>query len=480
MPALRTRFAPSPTGFLHVGSARTALFNWAFARRHAGAFVLRIEDTDRERSTLGSEAALLDGLAWLGIDWDEGPFRQSQRGERYAAVVETLLARGRAYRCVCTPAEIEERRQQTIAAGGKWTYDRRCRELDLGPDCGPHTVRLRLPDSGRFAWNDLVFGELGQDVRELGDAIVRRSDGQPLYNLAVVVDDLEMRISHVIRGADHQTNTAVQLAIYAALEREPPLFAHVPLIVGEGGKKLSKRRDPVSIQSFREEGYLPEAVCNWLVRIGWSHGDREIFSREEIASLFDLESVGRASARADRAKLDWLDQHYIGKLPREALLRELQPFLAEVAGREPKPSPELLRLVELLRERSRTLVEMAERARFFLVDELSFDEKAVRKHLTPESAPLLRDLGERLAALPAWNEAAIEGAFETTRAARGDLPMGRLAQPVRVAVTGGAASPGIFETLAVLGRERSLARIRAAAEGLPREAWIPGEDSNLH
>ena len=462
MSGVRTRFAPSPTGFLHVGSARTALFNWAFARRHGGALVLRIEDTDRERSTRESEEAVLDGLRWLGLDWDEGPLRQSERGERHAAAVASLLARGRAYRCVCTPEEIAERREATIARGDKWTYDGRCRDRGLGEDCGPHAVRLRLPESGRYAWKDLVFGELGQDAREIGDVIVRRSDGQPLYNLAVVVDDAEMGISHVIRGADHQINTAVQLAIYEALDREPPLFAHVPLIVGEGGKKLSKRRDPVSVQSYRQEGYLPEAMCNWLVRIGWSHGDAEVLARDEIRSLFDLESVGRSSARADRGKLDWLNQHYLKVLPGERLLDELGPFLEALAGHPVPATPELVRLVDLLRERSRTLAEMAERARFLVVEEIAYEDKAARKHLTPAAEPLLRDLHERLLALEDWSEPALERCFDEVRSSHGGVSMGRLAQPVRVAVTGSSASPGIFETLAVLGRQRSARRLAEA------------------
>ncbi len=466
MSGVRTRFAPSPTGFLHVGSARTALFNWAFARRHGGALVVRIEDTDRERSTRESEAALLDGLRWLGLDWDEGPLRQSERGARYAAAVEKLLARGRAYRCICSPEELQQRREATIARGAKWTYDGRCRDRGHGADCGPHAVRLRLPEAGRYAWKDLVFGELGQDVREIGDVIVRRSDGEPLYNLAVVVDDAEMGISHVIRGADHQINTAVQLALYDALELEPPLFAHVPLIVGEGGKKLSKRRDPVSVQSYRAEGYLPEAMCNWLVRIGWSHGDAEILSRDEIRALFDLDSVGRSSARADRGKLEWLNQHYLKTLPRERLLAELRPFLEAVAGHAVEPTPQLAELVDLLRERSRTLAELAERARFLLVEEIAYEDQAARKHLTPAVEPILRDLHERLAGLEDWSLPALEAAFEEVRGRHGGLSMGKLAQPVRVAVTGSSASPGIFETLALLGRERAVARLAEAVHYL--------------
>jgi len=459
---VRTRFAPSPTGFLHVGGARTALFNWAFARRHGGQLILRIEDTDAERSSRESEAAVIDGLRWLGLDWDEGPHRQSERRERYAVAVEQLLARGRAYRCVCTPADLASRKAAALAAGQSWTYDGRCRDRDLGPACGPHAVRLRLPREGRFEWNDLVFGPSGLDAADLGDMIVRRSDGQPLYNLAVVVDDVEMRITHVIRGADHHINTAFQIAIYQALDQPLPLLAHVPLIVGPGGKKLSKRRDPVSVQRYREEGYLPEAVRNWLVRIGWSHGDQEIFSTQEIQSLFGLEAVSRSSAQADPAKLQWLNLHYIKTLPLARLVAELRPFLERAVGHPVEITPGLERLVDLLRERSRTLVEMAEGARFLATDAIAYDEKAAAKHMRPEVLPALVDLHDRLAKLEEWSERPIEAAFEQVRARHGDLPVGRLAQPVRIAITGKAASPGIFETLAVLGQKRSVGRIAEA------------------
>jgi glutamyl-tRNA synthetase len=461
--SVRTRFAPSPTGFLHIGGARTALFNWAFSRRHAGTLVLRIEDTDRERSTPEAEAAVLDGLSWLGIEWDEGPVRQSERSERYAEVIDELLARGQAYRCVCTPGEIETRRAATIAAGRNWIYDGRCRDAGHGPDVGPHAVRLRVPPEGRLEWDDLVFGPSGQDAREIGDMIIRRSDGAPLFHLAGVVDDLDMRITHVIRGADHHSNTPFQLAIYAALGATPPALAHVPLIVGPGGKKLSKRRDDVSVQSFRERGYLPQALRNWLVRVGWSHGDQEIFSAEEIVALFDLGAVHRSSAHADPGKLDWLNQHYLKTLPSDELVHAALPFLERQADGPVRPTPALAKLLDLQRERARTLEEMAERSRFLLVSKLEYEEKAARKHLQPEVAPLLAELAARLAELPEWSEPALEAAFEAVRASHGDLPLGKLAQPVRVAVTGGTASPGIFETLAVVGRERTLARLREAA-----------------
>ena len=461
---IRTRFAPSPTGFLHIGGARTALYNWAWTRRMGGTFVLRIEDTDRARSTPEAEAAVIDGLRWLGLDWDEGPYRQSDRGDRHRAVVEELLAKGRAYRCVCTPEEIEERKARVIAAGGKWVYDGRCADADHGPG-RTHAVRLRVPKEGRLAWDDLVFGPSGQDAREIGDLVIRRSDGTPLYHLAVVVDDVDMQITHVIRGADHLNNTPFQLALYRALDAPVPAFAHVPLIVGADGRKLSKRRDPVSVQHFRAQGYLPEAMCNWLVRIGWSHGDQELFSMDEIRELFSLEAVHRSPGRADAQKLDWINQSWIKRLPRERLVDELRAFLPPGAER----TPGLPELVDLLRERSRTLAEMAERARFLVTPdaELAIDEKAAAKHWKPALRAPLAALRAALAAVPRWQPDALEAAFESVRAAHDGLGMGPLAQAVRVAVTGSAASPGIYETLAVLGRERTLARLDRALERWP-------------
>jgi glutamyl-tRNA synthetase len=464
MALVRTRFAPSPTGFLHMGSARTALFNWAFARRHGGQMILRIEDTDRERSTREFEETLLDGLRWLGIDWDEGPLRQSERRERHDATVKRLLSTGHAYRCVCTPEQLAERREKTLAAGHSWVYDGRCRELDLGPECGPHSVRLRLEAEERLDWNDLVFGPCGQQAHEIGDMNIRRSDGQPLYNLAVVVDDLEMEITHVIRGADHLGNTSFQIALYRALGKQPPLFAHVPLIVGEGGKKLSKRRDPVSVQQYREDGYLPQALCNWLIRIGWSHGDQEVFSRQELQRIFDLDAVNRSSAQADAGKLLWLNQHYIKSLPRDELVAMLTPFLAEVAGHAIEPTPELGRLVELLRERGKTLRDMAEQAGFLVCEEVTYEEKAARKFLKENALPVLEDLHQQLARLEEWSEPALEQVFEEVRADHGNLGMGKLAQPVRVAISGRSATPGIYETLAVLGKPRSVGRIAKAIQ----------------
>jgi len=468
MATVRTRFAPSPTGFLHLGSARTALYNWAYARRHGGVLVLRSEDTDRERSTRESEEAVLAGLRWLGLDWDEGVFRQSERRELYAAAVERLLAEDRAYRCVCSRESLEERKQATIAAGEKWTYDGRCRDAAHGPGCGEHTVRLRLPETGWLGFEDLVFGPSGQDASEIGDRILRRSDGGALYHLSVVVDDIEMGISHVARGADHHPNTPLQVAIYRALGAEPPVFAHLPLLVGAGGKKLSKRRDPVSIQHWRDAGYLPEALLSWLARMGWSHGDQEIFTRDELTELFDLADVHKSNAQADVAKLTAQNQHWMKTLPLDALWPQLAPHLEAVANHAVERTPSLEKLLGLLRERSETLVAMAEQARWLLTDLISYDDQAAAKHLKRDALEPLEDLHDRLAGLEEWSESAIEAAFQATLAAHEGLKLGKLAQPVRVAVTGSAASPPIYETLAVLGQARSVGRLKEAGVEIRR------------
>lgn len=470
MTRIRTRFAPSPTGFLHIGGARTALFNWALTRRLGGEFVLRVEDTDLERSTREAEEAVLDGLRWLGIEWDEGPFRQTERADRHAEVVEELLSNGRAYRCVCTKDELEARRDGDIAAGGKGIYDGKCRELELGEDCGTHTVRLRIDPDASLRWDDLVFGPSGQDASEIGDGIIRRSDGSPLYHLAVVVDDLDMRITHVIRGADHHSNTPFQLALYRALDAEAPTFAHVPLIVAESGRKLSKRKDPVSIQKFRADGYLPDAMVNWLTRLGWSHGDQEIFSREEILEHFDLEHVGRSGAQADLAKLDFLCQHYIKEASSADLFEAVSPFLDAVAGKPVKRDANLDMTLDLLRERSNQLVEMAEKARFVLCDDIEIEAGAAKKHLRPVALEPVKALIPALEALSEWTAASLAEAFEATCEALDGLKLGKLAQPVRVSITGTGASPGIYETLEVVGQTRAIARLKKGLEVIEARA----------
>jgi len=470
MANVRTRFAPSPTGFLHLGSARTALFNWAYARHHGGTFVLRVEDTDRERSTAESEAALIDGLRWLGLDWDEGPFRQSERHARHSATVEQLLADGKAYRCICTKDDLDERKQATLAAGGKWTYDGRCRDAGHGPECGEHTVRLRLPLEGMLEWNDLVFGPSGQDAREIGDKIIQRSDGGALFHLSVVVDDIDMGITHVIRGADHHPNTPFQIAIYRALNADLPEFAHVPLIVSASGKKLSKRRDPVSIETFHEQGYLPEALRNWLVRLGWSHEDDEIFTLDEIIEKFDLDGVGRASSQADRDKLAWVNQQHLKRADVGVLLDALDPHFERHLGHVPVRDTRLLKAVELNRERAKTLDEMAELASLLLRERVDLASetatKAVKKHLKPAALPLIESLYAELEKLEAdeWSESQLERVFEAVAAHHGNVKLGKIAQPVRVAVTGGPISPGIYETMATIGRQRCLPRLEHALE----------------
>ena len=462
MATIRTRFAPSPTGFLHIGGARTALFNWALTRRLGGEFVLRIEDTDLERSTRASEEAVLDGLRWLGIDWDEGPHRQTERADRHAEIVEALLDSGAAYRCVCAKEDLEARREADVANGGKGIYDGCCRDLALGPDCGTHVVRLRIDHDSSLRWDDLVFGPSGQHASEIGDGIIRRSDGSPLYHLAVVADDLDMGITHVVRGADHHSNTPFQLALYSALGATPPIFAHVPLIVAESGRKLSKRKDPVSLQQFKADGYLPEAMLNWLARLGWSHGDKELFSAAEIVDHFDLEHVGRSGAQADLGKLDWLCQHYLKERSADSLFEAVSPFLDSVAGRPVARDESIDQTLDLLRERSNQLVEMAQKASFVLNDEIEIEAGAAKKHLRPVVLDPLESLAETLGALGDWTIENLERAFEETCKAHGDLKLGKLAQPVRVAVTGTGASPGIYETLEVVGQDRTLGRLQRA------------------
>jgi glutamyl-tRNA synthetase len=463
-----TRYAPSPTGALHIGGARTALFSWAFARHSGGQFLLRIEDTDRERSTLESEKLVLEALSWVGLDWDPVPGfagipRQSERGPRYREAIAELVMNGHAYRCTCTEAEVEAMRERAKQRGEKPRYDRTCRDRNIGADSAkPFCLRLRVPDSGGLTrWDDLISGPAGEDASELDDFVLARSDGTPIYHFAVVVDDHDMGITHVIRGREHMTSTPRQLLIYQAMGWQPPLFAHVPLLIEPGGKKLSKRQDSVSVQSYRDRGFSPETVLNYIARLGWSHGDLEIFSQAQLVELFTLDGVGSSPSQVHDDKLFWLSQHYIKTLPRERLLAHLQRFLDAEAGRPVAIDEGLTELVDLLRERSKTLVEMAQLARFYYVDALARDAKASAKFLRAEIAPPLRALRDALAATSGWDRAAIEAVFQQVIADHG-LQLGALAQPVRVAITGGTVSPPIFETLAVLGRERSLARIGEA------------------
>jgi glutamyl-tRNA synthetase len=459
---VRTRFAPSPTGYLHIGGARTALFSWLFARHHGGRFVLRIEDTDRERSTPESLQAILDGLDWLGLDVDEGPFFQSARGPLYRAKTAELLAAGHAYRCYCTAAELEARRQEALAAGRRPAYDRRCREL-AAPPAGrdSFTLRFRTPLGGETVVDDLVKGRVVFQNAELDDFVIARSDGSPVYNFCVVVDDVDMRITHVIRGDDHLANTPRQVLLYGALAAAVPLFAHVPLILGLDKTRLSKRHGATSVMAYRDLGYLPEALVNYLARLGWSHGDQELFSRAELVTHFSLENVGSSAGIFNPEKLEWVNFQYLKATPPGQLAEMLVPFLQRANLPVPTDRAWLTRVVATLRERAKTLVELAEFCRFYLVEVVEPDLKAAAKHLTPAVGPALDDLIARLVALETWTPESIEAAFHSTLAGR-DMKLGALAQPVRVAVTGGTVSPGIFEVLDALGRERTLARLHAA------------------
>jgi glutamyl-tRNA synthetase len=461
--SVRSRFAPSPTGYLHIGGARTALFSYLFARGQAGRFILRIEDTDRERSTPQSVQAILDGLNWLGLEWDEGPFFQTARMDRYRAELDRLIASGHAYRCTCTAEELERKRERAQAEGRRPGYDGTCRDRtdERRP---PYTIRFRAPREGETRFRDLIKGDVVFQNSELDDMIVARSDGSPVYNFCVVVDDADMKVSHVIRGEDHVNNTPKQIQLYEALGYPVPKFAHVPLILGLDRSRLSKRHGATSVVAYRDTGYFPEAMINYLVRLGWSHGDQEIFTREELVEKFRVEDVGQSAGVFNPEKLDWVNAQYMKSLPLERLVRDVKPFLA-ARGVADRDDAWIAKMVATLRDRAQTLVELVELGGYYLRDAIELDPKAKAKFLKPEIAPVLRELREALGGLDGWDVEPIKGAFEKVQASSG-LALGKIAQPVRVAVTGGTASPGIFEVLDVLGRERTLARLDAAVAGI--------------
>jgi len=455
-PGVRTRFAPSPTGFLHIGGARTALFSWAYARRHGGAFVLRIEDTDLERSTKESVDAILDGLKWLGIDWDEGPYFQMQRLARYQQVAEQLIAAGHAYYDYMTREELELLRKQQIQRGEKPRYDGRWRpERAKGktpPANVPPVVRFRTPGEGEVGWNDLVKGPISFPNAELDDLVLLRADGVPTYNFGVVVDDVDMDITHVIRGDDHVNNTPRQIHIFEALEARLPLFAHVPMILGADGERLSKRHGAVSVLQYRDEGYLPEALLNYLVRLGWSHGDEEIFAREQFIEWFDLEHVSRSPAQFNPEKLAWLNQQYIKAADDARLAALLEPELRR-RGAQPGGGPPLARVVALVKDRASSIQQLADEAMLFYMvwvqpKDLVVDEK---------SRIALRTLKARLGSVT-WERAAINDAIKDVAKTSG-LKMPQVAMPLRHIVTGRSQTPSIDAVLELLGRERVLTRL---------------------
>lgn len=457
---VRTRFAPSPTGYLHIGGARTALFCWLYSRHHEGDFVLRVEDTDRERSTPEAVQAILDGMAWLGLEADEGPYYQTQRFDRYKEVVQQLLEQGKAYHCYCTRDELEEMRAEQMARKEKPRYDGRCRDRKE-PRAGVEpVVRFRNPLEGDVVVDDHVRGKVTFRNSELDDLIIARSDGTPTYNFCVVVDDMDMRITHVIRGDDHLNNTPRQINIFEALGASPPEYAHLPMILGPDGAKLSKRHGAVSVMEYRNEGYLPEAVRNYLVRLGWAHGDQEIFSTEEMIKLFDIADVNHSASAMNPDKLAWLNQHYIKEGDPELLGAELG-WHFERMGVETAGGPPLAEVVKANAERAKTLKEMAENSVFFYRDFDEYEEKAARKNLQPDVVEALQKVKQALSELDEWKAAAIHDTVNSVAEAL-ELKLGKVAQPIRVAVAGKGVSPPIDITLELLGRDVTLERIERA------------------
>ncbi|GBE47275.1 glutamate--tRNA ligase [bacterium BMS3Bbin12] len=460
-PPPRTRFAPSPTGYLHIGGVRTALFSWLHARRHGGVFVLRIEDTDRERSTEASVNVILEGMRWLDLGWDEGPYFQTRRFDRYREILERLLEEGKAYRCYCSRERLETLRAGQMARKEKPRYDGLCRDRrDPPPEGAAHVVRFRNPADGVVMVDDLIRGRVAFQNRELDDLIIARADGTPTYNFTVVVDDHDMGITHVIRGDDHLNNTPRQINILRALEAQPPVYAHVPMILGPDGKRLSKRHGAVSVLQYRDEGYLPEALLNYLVRLGWSHGDQEVFSREEMIRLFDIREVNKAASIFNPDKLLWLNQHYLKTLEPAVVARHLAWHLQRL-DLDPAAGPPLEEVVLAQRERAKTLQEMARNSAFLFREPEGYDEKAADKHLGEAQRPILTALRAALAELDPWTPEAVHATVGGVAEAAG-LKLGKVAQPLRVALTGGTVSPPIDVTVYLLGRDRTLARIARA------------------
>ena len=459
---VRTRFAPSPTGFLHVGGARTALFAWLYARYHGGQFILRIEDTDRERSTRASVDAILSSLDWLGLDYDEGPFYQSQHMDRYWEQIQHLLDQDLAYRCYCTREELDAMREEQRARGDKPRYDGRCRERTSPREGVEPVIRFKNPRQGEVAFEDMIRGLMTFSNQELDDLIIARPDGTPTYNFTVVVDDLDMAITHVIRGDDHINNTPRQINILNALGGTLPRYAHVPMILGPDGQRLSKRHGAVGVTQFHDDGYVPGALLNYLVRLGWSHGDQEIFSRDEMIGLFDVVDVNRAAAAFDMEKLQWLNQHYIKESAAESLADDLARQLRAL-GADCTNGPQLDKVIVAQQERAKTMREMAENSVYFYQEFDDFEEKAAKKNLKPDTETPLRHLRQRLEDLADWSAEPIHEAVVQT-AEEADLKLGNVAQPLRVAVSGRGFSPPIDITLELVGRSRTLGRIDRALD----------------
>ena len=457
---VRTRFAPSPTGYLHVGGARTALFNYLFARHHGGEFVLRIEDTDLARSTEASIAAIYAGMDWLGLAYDGTPVRQTERTPLYQQAIDALLSSGQAYRCTCSKERLTELREAQMAAKQKPRYDGHCRDLNLGEDVGEHVIRFKNPESGSVSFTDLIRGEITVSNAELDDLIIARSDGSPTYNLTVVIDDADMEITHVIRGDDHINNTPRQINLLRALGKPLPQYAHVPMILGADGKRLSKRHGAVSVTQYRDDGFLAPAMVNYLARLGWSHGDDEVFSLAQLEAYFDLANVSRSAASFNIEKLTWLNQHYLKTLPM-ANLEAATRFICEQSELEIGSGPALSDVITMQQERAKTLVELVEKSRYFYEPIAEYDAKAVKKHLTADARAVLEALQAGFSALPEWEASALHRVVIATSEEL-SLKLGKVAQPLRVALTGSTVSPSIDVTLLHLGRERVLERLEKA------------------
>ena len=466
---IRVRFAPSPTGYLHIGGARTALFNWLYARRHDGTFVLRIEDTDPERSKPEYEAQIIDAMKWLGLDWDEGPhnggdfgpYRQSDRFSLYRSYIERLLESGQAYRCTCTKERLDALREEQKANKTRLGYDGKCRNACHGPNCGTHVIRLKMPTEGVTVVDDLIKGPTRFDNANLTDWVLMRADGTPTYNFVVVVDDHEMAITHVVRGDDHLNNTPKQQCLYEALDLPVPAFAHLPMILGEDGSRMSKRHGATSVGEYRKDGFLAEALINYLTRLGWAHGDMEAFTTDESTAVFTFDGVNKTGAKWDRVKLTWLNQHWMKQLSTDELAKRARPFFED---RGLTVDERLPAAVASLAERAKTLVELAEQGAFYFIDDadLDHDPAAVKKFMKASRGENLDALIVALEGVEAWTEASLETTiqeFLTTH----ELKLSRIAQPVRVSLTGQRVGPGLYETLAAMGRDRSLARLRIGA-----------------
>ena len=457
---VRTRFAPSPTGYLHIGGVRTALYSWLHARQNNGQFVLRIEDTDRERSTQESVDAILEGMEWIGLDYDEGPIFQTDRFERYAEVIQQLLDQGDAYHCYCSREELDEMRETQRANKEKPRYNGKCRELKEASEGRESVIRFKNPLEGDVVIDDLIKGQIIINNRELDDLIIARSDGTPTYNLTVVVDDLDMKMTHIIRGDDHVNNTPRQINMMKALGAELPKFAHAPMILGDDGKRLSKRHGAVGVMQYRDDGYFPQAVLNYLLRLGWSHEDQEIFSREEMIELFNIENVNGAPSAFNTQKLIWLNEQYVKTLPVDEIIQYLQWHL-DNQELDTSNGPALEDVVEAHRDRAKTLNELAASIRYYYEDFDSYDENATKKHFKTATAEILQNVLDKLSLIDNWQASEIDNAIKGT-CEELELGMGKVGPALRVAVTGSAVSPSLDVTLALVGKEKVLERLAKA------------------